>query len=166
MILLKVDYLTHRFEGGKVFNFPAGNGVDDSIPVSVIYKSPGDFGNITLKYAPTGDTIFDGGIIWMGKGDIHYPLFDPVTAFSSGSGTAPAPDSSSVQGIYPDTYHKCYTNTIITQAWSGIANLTITQQMLAVNARIGLFLYTPSVGIGNPADWDFIWVLYCNPPTL
>jgi len=161
LVLLKVDYLTHQFEGGKVYTFPNSNTVIDSIPINVIYQNPTDFGHITLKYAPTSDTIFDGGIIWMGKGEIRYPVFEPVSAFSSGTWTSTPPDIATVQTIPADW--RPFADSTIKQAWSGIERLHITGQMSASNAKTGLFLYMPSVGVGNPADWDFIWMLYIRP---
>jgi hypothetical protein len=158
--MLKVDYLSQRFEGGKVFSFPSNNTPNSTIPLTITYKPPSDFGNITFQYTPTGDTVFDGGIVWMGRGDLKYPVFDPASSFSTELTSKPAPTSSEVQSIVPDQFSAPYHDTTIAQAWTGIAHLTLTRDMIANGASKGLFLYTPSVGSGDPADWDYIWMLY------
>jgi len=157
LVILKVDYLTHQFEGGKMFYLP--NIVSDSIPIHTVYQSPGDFGNITLLFGPANDTVFDGGIIWMGKGDIHYPILQDAMAFPSGNTTVAAPNAALIQYINKQMYPVSIpsgTNVL----WNAIKHLSITKQYMDANARVGLFLYTPSVGFGNPADWDYFWVLY------
>lgn len=163
LYLFKVDYLTQQFEGGKILTFPAGTGVEDSIPLTVVYRSPGDFGGVTFLYTPTSDTVFDGTIIWMGKGEVNLPHFDAAASFALGGTPAAAPDSAAIQHLRASTYERRFADTTIARAWSGIAPLLTTQQLSIAGARKGLFLYTPSVGMGDPADWDFIWMLYLLP---
>ncbi len=158
--LLKVDYLTRQFEGGRQFFFTPSGALADSVPLTIYYKGPGDFGNITLKYAPTADTVFDGTIIWMGRGEIRYPAFAPASAFGTSGIQIPPPDSATLQGLYPDVHATRFTNSTIRQAWAGIAGLYVARDNHVSGGRKALLLYMPSVGIGNPADWDFIWVLY------
>jgi len=162
LAVLKVDFQTHKFEGGKVFHFDATGAVPQTIPIQMTYAPPGDFGNITLQYAPTGDTIFDGSIIWSGKGKMTQPALS--NNFAAGTTAQPAPDTNDVQVISPGTFIKKEAYNI-PAVWSGISNLYITREFLqAHNTRIGIFLYTPSVGIGDPADWDYFWLLYTGFP--
>lgn len=162
MALLKVDYQTHQFEGGKVFQLAKYQGQD--IPVQINYKAPGDFGNITLLYAPTGDSLFDGSIIWSGKGEMRFPALS--NNFSSVTTAQPAPDSNHVQIISPNMFF-AQEHYDLPGAWNGISKLLVTKQFLQqANVRIGLFLYTPSVGVGDPADWDYFWVLYIGDPAI
>ena len=55
---------------------------------------------------------------------------------------------------YPDTID-------YSSIWNSISNLEIVNNYLNTNpnGKINLFLYTPSVGIGNPADWDWYIIL-------
>jgi hypothetical protein len=39
--------------------------------------------------------------------------------------------------------------------WMEIADLAIVSEYMNAQLQVGLYLYTPSVGIGNPADWDW-----------
>jgi len=158
LALLKVDYQTHKFEGGKVFHFN-DNGLHTDIPVQMTYIPPGDFGNMTLLYAPTGDSIFDGSIVWSGKGKMTYPTL--TGNFPAATGTVATPDSNAVQIISPYTYIK-KAEYNIPAVWAGISNLLITKEFSRAHARTGLFLYTPSVGMGDPADWDYFWILYAD----
>ena len=59
--ILKVDFLTHTFEGGNSFEFN-NIAMTNTLPIEEIYVAPGDFGNYTLKFTPTDEVIFDGPI--------------------------------------------------------------------------------------------------------
>jgi len=162
MILLKVDYQTGKFEGGKIFTYPKGSYVADSIPVKEIAKPAGDFGNITLKYVPTSDTVFFGTVIWMGKGQMMPPktLDDPNT-FVLVQTSVLTPDTNKVK-YYGAARQLPYSpGQSFVSIWNAVAGLQVTAEAIGVNhAKVGLFLYTPSVGIGDPADWDYYWLLY------
>ena len=45
--------------------------------------------------------------------------------------------------------------------WSSVQSLVKVRQYLVSNpnATVKIFLYTPSVGIGNPAEWDWIIII-------
>ena len=47
------------------------------------------------------------------------------------------------------------------EIWTSVQSLVKVRQYLNSNpnATVKLFLYTPSVGIGNPAEWDWIIVM-------
>ena len=60
VILLKVDFLTNEFEGGKEFEFSTS----ESFTISSTYNTPVDFGDIQLYYNELNEKIFDGTIIW------------------------------------------------------------------------------------------------------
>ena len=46
------------------------------------------------------------------------------------------------------------------EVWTSVQSLVKVRQYLYSNpnASVKLFLYTPSVGIGNPAEWD--WIIF------
>jgi len=41
--------------------------------VFVFYESPGDFGGVAVVNARNGLSVFGGGIVWMGNGEVSYP---------------------------------------------------------------------------------------------
>lgn len=155
ILILRVDCNTYKFEGGfeKLISKPIPN--TDSIPIEVVYKSPSDIGHITLYYKPSGDLLFDGPIIWAGSGKLNVPTtFDlPETYYKTT--TEPAkPDDSKFQKIFS------MNNPDYTKIWKSISNLSIVTEYLRSNKKIGLLLYTPSVGVGNPAEWD--WYVFLS----
>lgn len=158
VLLLKVDLLTGTFEGGKELVFPEADG----FTITSEYVSPGDFGSLKLMYEEVDQPIFDGTITWMGLGERSYPetlaaaetfteieeavempslsQFEYVDYVQEGEGDIMDPEWANLQSV-----------------WDAIDNL---QQVKAYresnpNAKINLFVYTPSVGIGDPADWDW-----------
>jgi len=156
ILLLKVDYLTHAFEGGKVLNLSQAIVTSDSIPVKVQYQPPGDFGDITLSHKLTGDSLFYGGIIWMGKGVMTFPAqLDSSATFVQLGNPVGQPSASRFQLIFNQSPAPN-----ISSLWSSINKLKTVKEYLIFNKKIGLFCYTPSVGMGNPADWD--WFIFLS----
>jgi hypothetical protein len=126
----------------------------DTLPFIEQYQSPGDFGNLTFIYGPTNDTVFDGSIIWMGKGVMRLPAsFNAPSTFTKLSSRLARPDSSRFQRIF--SMSRWVNDTL---PWTTIADLRIVRNYLMANRKIGSFLYTPSVGVGDPADWD--WMIF------
>jgi len=157
IVLLQIDYMTNVFEGGKEISISTAISSSDTIPISVDYRPPGDFGSITLYYQPTNEMIFNGTIIWMGTGHISFPDdFDSADSFSKLGSEIEQPNITRYQTIYYDLYNQPieYTN-----LWNAINKLEIVADYLNGNKKIGLFLYTPSVGIGNPDEWDWFVIL-------
>ncbi|MBP1631683.1 MAG: hypothetical protein H6Q15_2576 [Bacteroidetes bacterium] len=135
IVILKVDYMTNKFEGGYE-------------------QQVNSFGNISLYYKPTNDLLFDGSIIWMGTGTINYPkIFIPASKYSLLESPITKPEDSKFKCIFgtPPTDYSLI--------WNSINRLTIVSNCLDSKKKIDLFLYTPSVGAGNPNDWDWIIVM-------
>ena len=157
ILLLRVDYITNTFEGGHEQILSSGITDSDTIPIIVDYDPPGDFGNIKLIYRPTYETIFDGSIIWMGTGQISYPrsFIDP-NKYITLTDQLDFPDLSQVQ-----TLSYTYTNdqSDYFEIWESINNLAIVKEYLNSNKKIIYFLYTPSVGEGDPNTWDWFVIL-------
>lgn len=158
VVLLKVDFLTSVFEGGKELIFPRTS----NFTISSSYQAPGDFGDVQLYYDEINEKLFDGTIIWMGLGERSYPEpIDLPTTFSVLNDSLPLPDISIFENIiyaenayYPDIIE-------YQDIWNSINNLEIVSNYRKSNPtdKINLFLYTPSVGIGDPADWDWYIIL-------
>ncbi len=97
----------------------------------------------------------------MGLGEMTYPTkIDIPNAFTTIDEELPLPSVSEFDKVmydefayYPDTIE--YGN-----IWNSINNLEIvfSYRNSNPNGNIHLFLYTPSVGIGDPADWD--WYIF------
>jgi hypothetical protein len=153
ILLLKVDYQTLKFEGGTEQSVNSISNAD-TIPLKVEYKAPGDFGSITLYHKPGNELLFKGTIIWMGKGVMGYPTsLNPSTAYPTYNTALPYPGNSTFKPIMaqppgsgPD----------FEPIWNAVSNLRIVSEYRKANKKISIFLYTPSVGMGNPADWDWI----------
>lgn len=157
LVLLKVDFLTNVFEGGKELEFSASS----NFTISSTYQAPGDFGSIQLYYSELNEIIFDGTIIWMGTGTMTYPTeIDLPNTFSTTSNNLPLPNVSMFENVMYDEF--AYYPDIIeySNIWNSINNLEIVSDYRNSNpnGKINLFLYTPSVGVGNPAEWD--WYIY------
>lgn len=154
ILMLKVDYLTNHFEGGKELLFSQ---TSENFTIRTEYTPPGDFGNIKLIYDELNEVIFDGDIIWMGLGHINYP-----------QNILPASDFDHVltcdyyipRGGFENVFNPQNTDYDYSQIWSSVQGLVKVRDYLRSNpdASVKLFLYTPSVGVGNPEDWD--WIIF------
>lgn len=151
VLMLKIDFLTQQFEGGTVLQFAPSNG----FTIASDYESPLDFGGITLRYAQTNQMLFSGSIIWMGLGHMSFPAgLQPAASFATGA-AVPLPNAAQFEivdygGYYPDPLPHA-------SIWDAVDNLQLVAQYRAANpnANVRVFLYTPSVGVGNPEDWDY-----------
>lgn len=152
ILLLRVDYLTKTFEGGKELILETPTYIGDSLPILIDYQAPGDFGNIALSYKTVDYKIFEGSIIWMGCGEINYPAFNTSSHFSTQATEIEMPDTSAIQYIHTE---KSIVSDDLIAIWNSVNHLKAVSEYAKSHKKIGLFLYTPSVGIGNPADWDY-----------
>jgi len=158
VLVLKVDLLTNAFEGGKQLEFDSA----ENFTIASYYNAPGDFGDIKLRYNEVEGDLFAGTIHWMGLGQITYPEFEMPNAFTSMQGETAMPAATDFELVpvaqgeppyeWPDTNYGAI--------WDAIDNLQLVQDYRAANpgAKVQLFLYTPSVGVGNPAEWD--WIIF------
>ncbi|KGO78895.1 hypothetical protein Q763_16015 [Flavobacterium beibuense F44-8] len=160
VLLLKVDLLTNAFEGGKELTFP-DNG---NFTISTDFNPAGDFGDITLIYEEVSETIFAGDIIWMGLGQMTFPeSINTPEEFTVIQNPVSQPDESQFALVSVDEPATSpFLSDIDYEAiWSSISNLAVVKQYRESNpdAKINLFLYTPSVGVGDPAEWDWFVIL-------
>ncbi|MES2488027.1 MAG: hypothetical protein V4581_19020 [Bacteroidota bacterium] len=162
VLALKVDLLTNTFEGGKVLEF---EGPTDTFTISADYNVPGDFGDITLKYNEVDANLFEGTIHWMGLGEITYPSFELPNAFAAIDNETAMPAANGFEFVSygsefgsPSPYYE--ENADLAAIWDAVDNLQLVKdyRITNPNAKVQLFLYTPSVGVGNPAEWD--WIIF------
>lgn len=155
VLILKVDYNTNVFEAGKELSFSENAA---NMSVTTDYVAPGDFGSLKLTYDEINETLFDGTIVWNGLGQMNYPQnllqadeFEIVT-----TNDFVFPGSGFENVFNPDNVIYDYN-----VSWSAIQSLVKVREYLYSNpnATVKIFLYTPSVGVGNPAEWDWIFML-------
>ena len=152
VLLLKVDYLTNTFQGGKETTYAENS---NSFTISHQIVAPVDFGNIKLKYDEINQIIFDGNIVWMGLGQILYPqnmlVANQFDAVLTADVVFP---TTNFNPILPEPNLSNNYN----QVWMAVQNLVKVRQYLISNPTgvVHLYLYTPSVGVGDPADWKWI----------
>lgn len=158
VVLLQIDFLTNTFEGGKVLQFTSA----PTFTISSNYQSPGDFGGVQLYYSEVNEKIFDGGIVWNGKGERLFPsTMDSPDTFDTMINGAPIPDISMFEKVIYGGFDN-YPEVIDYPAiWNSINNLNIVSRYRAANpdAKINLFFYQSSIGAGDPADWDWYIIL-------
>jgi hypothetical protein len=155
VLLLKVDYTTHRFEGGQKLKLTQS---PDPFTVRTEYKEPVDFGWVKVWSAETDDLLFYGDIFWMGCGKIIYPAeWLPANEFSHVMTEDYVIPVNGFENIFNNPWQG---NPDFGSAWSAVQGIRAVRQMLEENPqqRVKLFFYTPSVGDGNPADWK--WIIF------
>jgi hypothetical protein len=154
VLLLKVDYETNTFEGGNETVFPSSTA---TFTVTNQVIPPADFGNIKLFYSELNTKIFDGDIIWMGNGLIHFPTsFLSANQYNFINTLVPIADP-----VFENVYNPNNTNYNYPEIFNAIRYLEIVNQYRASNpnATVKLFLYTPGVGIGDPSQWKWIFII-------
>lgn len=154
VLLLKVDYTTNQFECGKELEF---EGESDAFNVSVDYQQPNDFGNIRIVYNDLDEKLFEGSIHWMGLGNISFPEnLIPANGFAFVD-TEDFAICAGIENVFnPQNQEFDYS-----PVWNSIQGMVKVREYLQSNptATVKLFLYTPSVGVGNPEEWDWIVML-------
>lgn len=168
MATLIVDYDTYNFEGGNISYYSCSDCAADSIPFTIDYRAPGDFGGITFKLSSLSDTVFDATIFWMGEGQIYYPTeFSMQAPFTNGSSAINKPDD--LRYIHKDggamdsssTNDSYYMNRA-DLAWNKIDQLSITNQFAEKDFKSAIYLYPPREGWFDPAVAKWIIFLYHN----
>ncbi|MDR2690784.1 MAG: hypothetical protein LBB73_00530 [Dysgonamonadaceae bacterium] len=158
LLLLQVDYTSNRFEAVKDLFFP---GKSDEFSVAEKYQSPGDFGFQKLYYKELEQLFFYGTIIWMGRGEILYPknwnipqeypltaqldIVVPKNGFEwAGVKEGWQPPSEDVKSV-----------------WLSVMPSILAREFLAANPeeKVKVYFYQPSVGVGDPGDWKWIFIL-------
>jgi hypothetical protein len=152
--LFKVDFTTYEFQGGtRLF---LSKDIND-FNVESLYIPPSDFGSMTLKCKETGDSLFAGTIHWMGKGQQTFPRFMDAASMYDYVLTSDYVFPKKIIGV--DSANLNLGD--VERAWSNIQGLTKVRSFLNANPHQDVFAYcyTPSVGIGNPEDWYWIFLI-------
>lgn len=123
----------------------------------VFYESPGDFGGAAAVSRTTGLSVFGGGIVWSGTGQITYPQgWLPPSALGPGCGPSPMippPKSRGFDlrggGPLPDAEVKAALDVV----WSTALPLGLAKTAYLFDAVV--LLYPRTVGAFDPnnAEW-------------
>ena len=160
IIMLKIDYLTYNFEGGQLIELAPYTNLTDTLPLIVNYIEPLNTGSLKISYKSSNTTglVFDGSIVWMGLGSRTFPsLLVDASSFPVLTTPLNTIDSSEFHVVHYDLApQQIYYDSI----WGGIKHLKIVDEFRRVDSpKMSLFLYRPSVGAGDPADWDWYILL-------
>jgi hypothetical protein len=93
----------------------------------------------------------------MGNGLIHFPTsFLSANQYNFINTLVPIADP-----VFENVYNPNNTNYNYPEIFNAIRYLEIVNQYRASNpnATVKLFLYTPGVGIGDPSQWKWIFII-------
>jgi len=154
VLMLTVDYTTNTFTGGKELCFSEQSG---KFIISYEYAPPGDFGHIKLFFKEINEMLFYGTIHWDGLGRMEFPqnLLN-ANQFE----TETTKDYVIPKNGFEDVFtlsNEAFDYQLI---WNKVEHLVKVREYLSSNPEqvVKMFLYTPSVGVGNPEDW--YWVVF------
>ena len=140
-LILKIDYLTNQFEGGKEYVLKGPKDLSSKLDISSIYTYPTDEGSVRFLYNPMQKELFWGSIMWMGSGRIGYPTFEDASKFNRLTSTISLPNFR-VKSLEPHFI----SDRNISKLWPAIENLEIVKDYASTSKEIGLTVYTPNVG--------------------
>lgn len=156
ILYLQVKYTDQTFMGGTILESPT----TDSLTTTYNYVTPSDFGSIKIMEQNTSTLLFEGNITWLGLGERFFPetLQSPENfsfTISNDFVTPPHFDNMFPE-IDPTFLEHNYES-----AWASLQSLVWVREKLRSrpDLHVKYFLYTPSVGVGNPEDWYWIFLL-------
>lgn len=152
ILISKVDYLTFRYKGFYALNVTNKLNSGNEIPFVSQYQAPGDFGYIKLFYRNTNNLLMDGTIIWSGCGELNFP--DNFRAGLPMDNGLPYPGQSRISFINNGGHYETVTDERDLQyIWQSVSRQKEFQHYYGNSSKkVAVYLYTPSVGVGNPAD--------------
>lgn len=152
ILISKVDYLTFRYNGFYALNVTNKLNSGNEIPFVSQYQAPGDFGYIKLFYRNTDNLLMDGSIIWSGCGELNFP--DNFRAGLPMDNGLPYPGQSRISFINDGGHYETVTDERDLQyIWQSVSRQKEFQHYYGNSSKkVAVYLYTPSVGVGDPAD--------------
>ena len=156
ILICKVDYLTFRYEGFYALKVSGKQETGKEIPFVAEYEAPNDFGNIKLFYGSKNNLLLDGAIIWNGCGKLAFP-----EQFRAGLPTDAGIAYPGTERVAMITENGQYSPILNEREIKYIRESVSKQkefQYYFTNStkKLAIFLYTPSVGLMNPADADYL----------
>ena len=161
---LVLDFLSFEFLEGTVNYYPLCDSCDlDSLPFFIEFMNPMDYGEILFKYSYNSDTLFYASIWWAGTGQIFYPEeFSPSIEFSYQEDVVVLPIHSQYYDYWltPQGYSWQEFIEKADSAWRAIDSLQITNEFSEYSFRVGIYAYTPVLGMFDPTYAKWIIFLY------
>ena len=158
ILISKVDYLTFRPKGFYAMNVQNPVSTGNEIPFVAQYQPPGDFGWFKMFYQNTDNLLAHGSIVWMGCGELTFPeSFRAGHKLDSG---LPYPGQSRIAYINDEGQY-CTVNAAqevyLQRIWQTLSKQEEFQHYYGnSHKKVAVYLYTPSMGIGEPADWYYL----------
>jgi hypothetical protein len=158
ILISKVDYLTFRPRGFYAMNVQNPVSSGNEIPFVAQYQAPGDFGWFKLFYQTTDNLLAHGSIVWMGCGELEFP--ESFRAGQKLSNGLPYPGQTKIAFINDEGQY-CTVSAAqevgLQRIWQTLSKQEEFQHYYNnTHKKVAVYLYTPSVGIGNPADWYYL----------
>ncbi|MCE3295874.1 MAG: hypothetical protein K0R65_1588 [Crocinitomicaceae bacterium] len=160
---LLVDYDNPQFEGGNISYYDCPSCSNDSVPLLIDYQEPGDVGGITFRLEPTGDTLFNGSIIWMGQGQINQPsAFNMESPFIMQDDIIGMPENVSYFDMQGRPISDPQFVNAAENAWYEVNQLEIVKTASENGFKTAMLMYTPAVGVFNPEVAKWVIFFYRN----
>lgn len=165
LAILVLDYETYEFIEGNISYYPLCGTCDyNRLPFDVDFQSPMDEGHIVYNYSYNNDSLFYGTIWWMGQGEIYRPeQFTLADSFETSDSNIPLPENTEYfDYIFIPWEYLTWGEYVqkADSAWLSIDSLQIVNEFSEYTFRVGLYAYTPFVGIFNPEEAYWIVFLY------
>ena len=156
ILISKIDYLTFRYKGFYALNVQNPVQTGTEIPFLAEYQEPCDFGWIKLYYQNTSNLLMSGDIIWSGCGELEFPI-----GFRAGrqlDNRLPYPGQNKIAYINNAGAYQTVTDDVdLQRIWQTVSKQQEFRLYYAnSHKKVAVYLCTPSVGIGNPADWYYL----------
>lgn len=161
VLTVSIDYQFYTFTSASMNYYDCSSCSNNSIPYEIDYEEPADFGSMTFKLNPSSDTIFHGGIVWMGQGQISYPLLslNNSAPFDNIASPLPVPTQISYLGIQGNSIPADSETNL---AWQAVSMLRIVHLFANDNYDVLCYLYAPTVGMFDPGPAKWIFFFYKN----
>ena len=152
ILISKVDYLTFRYKGFYALNVNNKQTEGKDIPFIAEYVSPADFGSIKLFYGTKNNLLIDGTIVWNGCGRLAFP--EQFRAGLPTNAGVAYPGAEHIAMIGDDGQYLPLSNEReIKYIWESVSKQKEFQHYYTNSTKkVAVYLYTPSVGLMNPAD--------------
>lgn len=161
LAVLVSDFESYDFEKGALnFYGPCASCDTSALPFEVIYTPPGDFGDITFEYNETGDTLFHGTLVWLGRGEILFPeVYFGKEQFERVAKLRREPLTVEYFNIVPQLEDSVF-EAAADSAWREVRTLDIVDEFAKKPYRVGIYLYAPALGVFDPSAAKWIVFVY------
>lgn len=147
-----VDYTTNKFLGGYTVGLPVDG---QPFAMECEYRAPGDFGSVAWYDKVHKKELFSGTIVWMGSGKRTFP-----ENISSPADFVKLDLTTAMPNLIPlchDVFDTSVEGVDYAPIWQAIADLQNVSWVGELTLSY-IYLYRPSVGLGDPKEW--YWVVF------